>query len=102
MQVLLPNDVQKVQKILPTINKVICIGNAVPQWKEVVSYDNKKIITVSHIEPNVKRPHLIVEVFAKIAEKFSDWTLEIWGNDKYNDGYTQKINGYIKQYGLDK
>lgn len=102
LQVLLPKDIERVRQILPDAKNVVCIGNAVPQWQELVDYDNKKIITVSHVEPNVKRPHIIVEAFAEIAKKYSDWGLEIWGNDEYDVNYTKKIKTFIISHGLEQ
>lgn len=81
-QVLMPSFEEHIKKYLPKA-KTITIGNAIPQFdfsadlaadKEVY-----KIIFVGRLTKNHKRPHLLIEAFAKIAAKYQNWIVELWG-----------------------
>lgn len=64
-----------------------------------LSAEKKRIIYVARIEKKTKRPHLLVEAFAKIAAEFPDWKVEIWGMRKYPE-YEKEINDFIRAHNL--
>ena len=79
---------------------IIRIANPVKQYAEGemvdLSKEKKRIIYVARIEKHIKRPHLLVEAFAKIAKEFPDWKVEIWGMSKY-PAYEREIKNLIAQ-----
>lgn len=82
---------------------VVRIANPVKQYAENemadLSAEKKRIIYVARIEKKTKRPHLLVEAFAKIAAEFPDWKVEIWGMRKYPE-YEKEINDFIRAHNL--
>lgn len=86
-------------------NHVEAIADPVKQYAEGemvdLSREKKRIIYVARIEKNIKRPHLLVEAFAKIAADFPDWKVEIWGMRKY-PVYENEINTFIAKHYLEK
>ncbi len=83
--------------------KIVHIANPVRQYAkgEMVdlAHEKKRIIYVARIERRIKRPHLLVEAFAKIAADFPDWKVEIWGMRKYPD-YEKEIEDFISEHNL--
>lgn len=81
-QVLMPSFEQHIKNHLPQA-KTITIGNAIPQFDFVadLAADKKqyKIIFVGRLTKNHKRPHLLLEAFAKLADKHPEWIVELWG-----------------------
>lgn len=81
-QVLLPGFAERVQKYIPNV-RVVPIGNVVPQYAQQADLarekETYKIVFVGRMVRNHKRPHLLIEAFAKIAAEFPDWSLELWG-----------------------
>ena len=93
----------------PILNKVgvyriVAIPNVVKQFSEteLVKLDECKhtIITAGRLEGNGKRQHLLIEAFAKIADRYPEWKLDIYG-EADNKRYPQKLEKLIKQYGLE-
>ena len=84
--------------------KIVSIGNVVYQFEDNdrvdLSVEKKKIIYITRLEKKVKRPHLLVEAFAKIYKDFPDWTVEIWGLRKYPE-YDQEIMDIIAKNGME-
>ena len=74
--------------------KTVSIPNMVKQLNPEdyadLSIEKKKIIYIARIERDVKRQHLLVEAFAKIAKDFPDWIVEFWGLHKYPE-YEQQL-----------
>ncbi len=103
-QVLMDSYMDKVDPYFEPKN-IVRIANAVYQFPEDERVDldveKKKIIYVTRIEKKIKRPHLLVEAFAKISKDFPDWTVEIWGLQKY-PAYDAEILQMIKDNGLEK
>lgn len=86
IQVLMPSYMPVIKKA--GFNDVVCIPNVVEQidksekinlYKEKEHYN---IITVGRVERDQKRTHLLVEAFVKIADKFPNWNVEIYGDLK--------------------
>jgi glycosyltransferase involved in cell wall biosynthesis len=100
-QVLMPSFVEEAKKYLNI--KVVWIPNIVPQIKNKnLSKQSKSIKTIIHIgriHKFSKQQHLLVEAFAKIAHKFSDWEVHLYGVvvDKW---YKDNINDFIKNNNL--
>lgn len=81
-QVLMPSFEQHIKNHLPNVN-TITIGNAIPQFafSADLAADKKqyKVIFVGRLTKNHKRPHLLVQAFTKLAAKYPNWILELWG-----------------------
>lgn len=81
-QVLMPSFEEHIKSHLPNA-KTITIGNAIPQFdfSADIAADKEvyKIIFVGRLTKNHKRPHLLIEAFAKIADKYQNWIVELWG-----------------------
>lgn len=102
VQVLLPSYKTIIKKGAPE-SKVVVIGNAVPQYDFCVDLSKDKIVynvvTVGRLTKNIKRPHLLIEAFARIAEKYPNWNLELWG-DKDRATYYKQLQATIKMNNL--
>lgn len=100
-QVLLPNFIELMK---PYYNgKVIVIPNSVPTIDDnfICNYDNDDrkhiIINIARITP-VKNQELIIKSFAKIASKYPNWEVDIWGNaDKK---YKEKLDNLVNELQL--
>ncbi len=81
-QVLLPSFERHLKRHLPNV-KTVVIGNAIPQYDVPADLgaqkDIYKIIFLGRLSKNHKRPHLLIEAFAGLAERFPEWIVEIWG-----------------------
>lgn len=95
------------KNLIPTefnTKKVVCIPNfcTFPP-KEMIrdlNYETKKIIYIARVEEKVKRPHLLIEAFGKIAKEFPDWTVELWGDSKYPE-YEKRLMKLAETYGVE-
>lgn len=97
VQVLMPQYVNEAKQFLNQTN-IVYIPNVVPQYPNVTELRKPVILNVAKIA-NRKRQHLIVEAFAKIAEKYPEWSVELWGFDKTE--YAQKLKDQIRAVGLE-
>lgn len=81
-QVLLPSFAAHLKNHLPNV-KTVVIGNAIPQYDVQANLaaekDTYKIIFVGRLSKNHKRPHLLIEAFAGLADAFPNWNVELWG-----------------------
>ena len=86
------------------VDRIIAIPNVVKQFSdsELVNLNECKntIITAGRLEGNGKRQHLLIEAFARIADRYPEWKLDIYG-EADNKRYPQKLEKLIKQYGLE-
>ena len=102
-QVLLPGFAERVQKYIPNV-RVVPIGNVVPQYTEQADLAREKemykIIFIGRMVRNHKRPHLLIEAFAKIAAEFPDWSLELWGAED-SKSYQKEMLRMITSAGLE-
>lgn len=102
-QVLLPSFEEHIRKLLPKVN-VITMGNAVPAFDVCAnrSEDKKqyKIVFVGRLSRGTKRPHLIIQAFSKLAEKYPNWIVELWGA-KERPSYYKELLHLIKSNGLE-
>nr|WP_297934991.1 glycosyltransferase [uncultured Lachnoclostridium sp.] len=81
-QVLLPSFEQHLKNHLPNV-KTVVIGNAIPQYDVqadlATAKETYKIIFVGRLAKNHKRPHLLIEAFAGLADAYPNWNVELWG-----------------------
>lgn len=102
-QVLSPSFERYINSIFPKVN-VVTIGNAVPSFEYSADLDvdkeQYKIIFVGRLTKNHKRPHLLVQAFAKIASKHPNWIVELWGQ-KFRESYYAELQHFIKNNNLE-
>lgn len=101
IQVLLP----KYKEILKerVQNNIVVIPNVVPQLMAEKIDDSEHenvIINIARLEKN-KQQHLLIEAFAKIATKFPEWSLHLYGSNS-NGKYVRKLETRIKKCNLGK
>ena len=101
-QVLLPSFKKVLEEHLPN-NKIVVIGNVVPQFTNQVDLtkpkDVHKILFIGRLAKGHKRPHLLIEAFSKVADQFPNWIVELWGADE-NKAYKAQLELMIKQANL--
>lgn len=103
-QVLMPSFVKGITERFPD-EKVVVIGNVVPQHEKSVDLSKKKsvykIITIGRLVRNHKRPHLLLQAFAKLAKDFPQWNVELWGAED-RAKYTKELKQIIRDNNLEK
>ena len=101
-QVLLPIFTKPLTSRFPNL-RVEVIGNVVPQYKEQADLLSEKpvykILFIGRLVRGNKRPHLLIEAFSKIANKYPAWQVEIWGAED-NPRYTKSLLNQIEDYNL--
>ena len=99
VQVLMPQDAERMGRELPEAN-LVRIPNVVPQYD--ISEDNKEplIIDVARLDGRQKRQHILIKAFSRIAPRYPDWTLELWGTEQGRHRYTWRLLYLIRKYGL--
>ena len=101
-QVLLPSFESHIKNHLPEA-KTVVIGNAIPQYVEqaelAASKERRIIVFVARLTKNHKRPHLLIEAFALLASKYSNWDVELWGQEDRKI-YKKELNALISKLGL--
>lgn len=102
-QVLLPSFASHITNYLPNA-KTIVIGNALPQYEEPVDLERNKshhkILFIARLSKGHKRPHLLIEAFAKLAKQYPNWQVELWGN-KAGKAYYKELEFLIKKNNLE-
>lgn len=100
-QVLLKKDIPVVKRYCPDAN-IIQIPNAVPQYNCQANLAEKKetfrIIHMGRLA-RIKRQHLLIEAFARLANDFPNWIVELWGGDS-EGSYERKLRALVNKYGL--
>ncbi|WP_405384249.1 glycosyltransferase [Phascolarctobacterium sp.] len=103
-QVLLPPFEQHIKNHDPEA-KTITIGNAIPQYDFQAELDKDKpvhkIIFVGRLTKNHKRPHLLISAFAKLAAKYPNWQVELWGA-KDRPAYYKELEHIVSSNHLEK
>ena len=83
--------------------RVTVIGNVVPQYDTpadlAAAKPTHKILFVGRLVKNHKRPHLLIEAFAQIADAFPDWQVELWGAED-KKSYTNELQALIEKHHL--
>ena len=101
-QVLLPIFAEPIKKRFPKM-KIAVIGNVVPQYEEeaelACAKEQYKIIFIGRLVKKIKRPHLLIEAFSKLADTFPHWSVEIWG-DGSKKSYQWFLETIIRRKGL--
>ncbi len=101
-QVLLPSFAQSIERRYPYL-RVEVIGNVVPQYKDVADLAREKktykIIFIGRLVKNHKRPHLLLQAFARIAKDFPEWEVELWGAVD-SKTYMKEMKSYISRHEL--
>ncbi|WP_298677100.1 glycosyltransferase [uncultured Megasphaera sp.] len=102
-QVLLPSFEQHLKSHLPNV-KTVVIGNAIPQYDVQADLRAKKdtyrILFVGRLSKNHKRPHLLIEAFAGLADEFPNWNVELWGAED-GKAYYKELQLLIKKHHLE-
>lgn len=84
--------------------KIRSIPNVIPQFElpvQLEDHKNKfKIINVARLNKKQKRQEILIKAFALIAEKYPDWSVEIWGKDTSN--YKQELETLIHKHHLEE
>ncbi len=100
IQVLLPEYANLVPAFINKDN-IVCIPNFVDTSKEKVNYkEKKKIVYLSRVD-NKKGCDFLINSFSKIAERYRDWQLDIWGQSEPSC-YVEKLKKMVKKRGLEK
>lgn len=101
LQLLLPSGVKLAHQYFPDL-PVVVIGNAVNpiicKANLGVTKKQYKIICVGNISPR-KSQHLLVQAFARLAGRYKEWSLELWGGA--GAPYARKLKIWIKQHHMD-
>lgn len=102
-QVLLPSFEKHLKDHLPNV-KTVVIGNAIPQYDVQADLsaqkDTYKILFVGRLSKNHKRPHLLIEAFAGLADEFPNWNVELWGAED-GKAYCKELQLLIKKHHLE-
>lgn len=102
-QVLLPSFEKHLKDHLPNV-KTVVIGNAIPQYDMQADLsaqkDTYKILFVGRLSKNHKRPHLLIEAFAGLADEFPNWNVELWGAED-GKAYYKELQLLIKKHHLE-
>lgn len=102
-QVLLPSFEKHLKDHLPNA-KTVVIGNAIPQYDVQADLsaqkDTYKILFVGRLSKNHKRPHLLIEAFAGLADEFPNWNVELWGAED-GKAYYKELQLLIKKHHLE-
>ena len=102
-QVLLPSFEKHLKDHLPNV-KTVVIGNAIPQYDAQADLsaqkDTYKILFVGRLSKNHKRPHLLIEAFAGLADEFPNWNVELWGAED-GKAYYKELQLLIKKHHLE-
>lgn len=102
-QVLLPSFEKHLKDHLPNV-KTVVIGNAIPQYDAQADLsaqkDTYKILFVGRLSKNHKRPHLLIEAFAGLADEFQNWNVELWGAED-GKAYYKELQLLIKKHHLE-
>lgn len=101
IQVLMKSDEEYLLK--RGYKNVVHIGNVVPQYDVDENVEKEKIIIhVGRLDGAQKRQHLLIEAFARIADRYPEWKVEFWGGDARPKDYEDKLLKLIKKYGLER
>lgn len=99
------NCCKAIQVLLPSQKKIInkfCSGpdceiipNIVPENQRVSDGNHKKLLFVGRLTKAAKRPHLAIQAFEKVASKFPEWKLEMWGDSHGSERYLKEMKNDI-------
>lgn len=98
IQILDPSYEAFTQTLHPGV-PVVTIGNVAPQFEAKTDYSPKKIVNVARIAQQ-KRPELLLQAFAKLKDRFPDWTCEWWGELTVESGLSRVMEREIERLQL--
>ena len=83
---------------------LIYIPNAIPQWGKIVAIGEGKltfrVVEAARLNKKQKRQEILVKAFARIADRYPQWILELWGGD--NSGYKAELQDMIRQLHMEE
>lgn len=96
VQVLFPRYCEVIQRHYH--GQIAAIGNIVPQTDVLAQLTSKVIVYMARIDPD-KRQHLLIESFARLANKYPNWQVHLWGagTDK---AYLAQCQTFIRKHHL--
>lgn len=75
---------------------VVCIGNVVYASHENHEIQREKVIIhVGRLDRKVKRQHLALEAFSRIANDYPEWKLKLVGGDSVPTNYLDEMREYV-------
>lgn len=83
--------------------RIEVIGNAVaePRDKRIDFSKKEKIIYyLGRMDKKVKRPHMLIKAFVKIADQFPDWKLILYGGEPSSSDYLVRLQKLINEHNL--
>lgn len=97
--VLMQSYVEQMKRI--GVSSVYWMPNAVNQVffdrRADLSVCHYKIIYVGRIEEHLKRPHLLIQAFGKIAKRYPEWSLHLYG-EQSNAHYVNRLKKLADEY----
>lgn len=75
-------------------NPVAVIPNSAPEYPceaNIFKNRRKSILYMARI-CDIKRPHLLVDAFSMLMDKFQDWHLDIWGHGPQENAIRRQIS----------
>lgn len=66
-----------------------------PENQRVSDGNHKKLLFVGRLTKAAKRPHLAIQAFEKVALKFPEWKLEMWGDSHGSERYLKEMKNDI-------
>ncbi len=79
--------------------KIVHIPNAIPQCSRLAELSGQKdvyrVVEAARLNKKQKRQEILVEAFARLANRYPKWILELWGGD--NSGYKAELQGMIRR-----
>lgn len=92
VSVLMQSYVEQLKRI--GVSSVYWMPNAVNQVffdrRADLSVCHHKIVCVGRIEEHQKRPHLLIQAFGKIAKRYPEWSLHLYG-EQSNVHYVNRL-----------
>lgn len=85
--------------------RIVVIGNALDKSnaevaKLIPEHREKIIVCVARLDKKEKRQHLLIEAFAKLANKYQGWNLYFYGGNETPKGYSKYLQQLINSNGL--
>lgn len=99
LQILLPSGLSTARQFFPEVPTFV-IGNAVfPSEKKAHpgAYKEKHLISCVGSLTKNKQQNLLCEAFAKLADGYPNWDVELWG---YSGHYGSRVQSWIDKHSL--
>ena len=102
IQALTPHFQRMLQEAFPH-TETVCIPNAVPQFARHADLSAEKktytVLCTGRLTRESKRQHLLIEAFARLADEFPAWHVDIWGDGK--EEYKRQLRDQITELHLE-